>query len=285
MPYFFVRKLSAVAQVGWRCCSYRQHTLALLAAGCKVALPLRLSSSAGILSPHSHATERILLSSLYLPRAPRSCTPLSTAFKCCRKWVRAPWAPGLAGGGLLGRWIRLLGRWIRLLGRWMAFPACTRRTAKSCYSAPASLHAHARPSTTMRRMFHCTAAAQTSAHIPVSIVPPTGRAYAGQRNSKDKSWQHAAYTEEIAGPPATDVASNGSSVPAGASAGANGNGNGFANGKKAGKGRKEVVVLAQPMTQAALAARAHVTPRAAAPRAPRRSALMGAPLRMARVGL
>lgn len=45
MPYFFVRKLSAVAQVGWRCCSYRQHTLALLAAGCKVALPLRSSSS------------------------------------------------------------------------------------------------------------------------------------------------------------------------------------------------------------------------------------------------
>lgn len=134
-------------------------------------------------------------------------------------------------------------------------------------------------------MFHRTAAIQTSARTPIPLWPPTGRAYAGQRNSKDKSWQQAAYTEEIAGPPATDVASNGSSVPAGASAGANGNGNGFANGKKAGKGKKEVAVRAQPRTQAALAARAHVAPRSAAPRAPRRSALMGAPLRMARVGL
>ena len=51
MPYFFIQKLSAVAQVGWCCCSNRHHTFVLLAVGCKIALPLHLPSSAGILPP------------------------------------------------------------------------------------------------------------------------------------------------------------------------------------------------------------------------------------------
>lgn len=116
----------------------------------------------------------------------------------------------------------------------------------------------------------------------------SGRAYAGQRNSKDKSWQQAAYTEEIAGPaadPPTAAASNGVSVPAGTSAGHNGNGKALSNGKGSGKSKKEVAVRAQPRAQAALPARAPTAPRAAVPAGLRRSALMGAPLRVARVAL
>lgn len=116
----------------------------------------------------------------------------------------------------------------------------------------------------------------------------SGRAYAGQRNSKDKSWQQAAYTEEIAGPaadPPTAAASNGVSVPAGTSAGHNGNGKALSNGKGSGKSKKEVAVRAQPRAQAALPARARTAPRAAVPAGLRRSALMGAPLRMARAAL
>lgn len=126
--------------------------------------------------------------------------------------------------------------------------------------------------------------------LHLTFTPPyfrTGNAYAGRRNSEDKAWQQAAYTEEIAGP-ATDeleavtAAANGSvhanvSVHNGASH--NGNGNGF----KKGAGKKKTAVAQSTKTQAVAAVRP--APLAQRPTALRAAARPALGMRAARMAL
>lgn len=97
-------------------------------------------------------------------------------------------------------------------------------------------------------------------HAPASLLPfPTapfaGNAYAARKNSPDKSWQEAAYLDEVAGPAEGE------------------NGTGKETGKK-------TPVTAQALPARMAAPRVQAAPRRA--QVLRRSAVVGQPLRAAR---